>query len=518
MKSFESKVVALASRLVKLDPRRGQKFLPRLVRQIANLFSTDRASLMLLDLRQSEFCRATYTGFRVPRGKYNDSNIVGLHVVTTGKPLVVTDIRREYPELLSPFADKYDTDAFVCFPLMLGDSCIGILSISNLESVERIRESLGRLELLIGVITQIVSVLELPAKESPRSAASQLRYVRDFARKLERMCDTDGMVHAYSEAVYRHYDVVGLTLFVDNPGKGDLSWMSLARNVSRAEAESIFDNVAKLWQEKIKSAEPLRLTDAMLIDPDRLEPGKSAAHTTSIKAFPLFLEQNLFGLVCVALSDEMEFTEDRLDFFNLLTFQLAVSLNYHLLSARTSKSETYDKLSGLYTASHFQMLLENEFKRSLRYKVPLGFIFVDVDHFKEISSTYGDEEAALVLKEIARIIEANSRSSDISCRYAGNKFVLLLPETNRMQSETKAERMKNHIANHCFLSGELQLFIKVTVSIGLASFLEHNPENVEQFIEFADTALYFAKRQGRNQVVSYGFVLDLFLKESGGPV
>jgi two-component system cell cycle response regulator len=99
-------------------------------------------------------------------------------------------------------------------------------------------------------------------------------------------------------------------------------------------------------------------------------------------------------------------------------------------------------------------------------------------------------------------------------RYGGERFVVVLPETHYKNSEIMANRLRRFIENNSFFIPNTNVFVKVTVSIGVASYLEHKPASLAQFIEFADMALYFAKLNGRNQVVGYGYVINLMMGSS----
>ena len=106
------------------------------------------------------------------------------------------------------------------------------------------------------------------------------------------------------------------------------------------------------------------------------------------------------------------------------------------------------------------------------------------------------------------------RNTDLVSRYGGERFIVLLPETHYKNSEFMANRLRRFVENTSFFIPNTNVFIKVTVSIGIASYLDHRPASLAQFVEFADTALYFAKRNGRNRVTGYGYVLNLMIGDT----
>src|SRR5205823_2104093 len=131
-----------------------------------------------------------------------------------------------------------------------------------------------------------------------------------------------------------------------------------------------------------------------------------------------------------------------------------------------------------------------------------------------INDTYGFEVGDQVLADLSRIVSENMRGTDFASRYSGERFVVVLPETPYSNAEVVGNRLRRYVENHSLFIPNSSVFIKVTASVGVASYLDHKPASVAQFIEYADTALYFAKRNGRNQVVGYSYVLNLMVGDT----
>lgn len=161
-----------------------------------------------------------------------------------------------------------------------------------------------------------------------------------------------------------------------------------------------------------------------------------------------------------------------------------------------------DELTGLYNRRFFQEWLNLEFKRTLRYKTSLSCLMVDIDYFKNFNDTYGHSTGDFVLREVSRIIKNNTRGTDIAARFGGEEFVLLLPRTDKPLAMGLAERIRASVEAAQFSKDEISL--NVTVSIGVTSSVQNNLEDKQQLIEFADKALYDAKRHGRNRVMYNG--------------
>ena len=142
--------------------------------------------------------------------------------------------------------------------------------------------------------------------------------------------------------------------------------------------------------------------------------------------------------------------------------------------------------------------------RSRRYNSTISLLMCDIDHFKNVNDTYGHQQGDCILREVSRIIRKNVRNTDIACRYGGEEFAIILPETTQSDAKIVAERIRRDVAKCDFPSiMPGQPPIHCSISIGVAGF-PLNADNKDQLIQKADAALYKAKDGGRNQVVLCG--------------
>lgn len=158
-----------------------------------------------------------------------------------------------------------------------------------------------------------------------------------------------------------------------------------------------------------------------------------------------------------------------------------------------------DGLTGLFNRRHFDRLLHSEVQRSLRYKVPMVAVLLDIDHFKHVNDTYGHPTGDRVLKEIARVVSAGVRSTDFVARFGGEEIAVILTQTSLPAAAEVAERLRSQVALAAH-EHEGTVFHKTT-SLGLAAFDGTGaPLRPEELLARADQALYRAKRSGRNRV------------------
>ncbi|MBU4425958.1 MAG: diguanylate cyclase [Proteobacteria bacterium] len=166
---------------------------------------------------------------------------------------------------------------------------------------------------------------------------------------------------------------------------------------------------------------------------------------------------------------------------------------------KIAEMSTRDELTGLYNRRYFVETLEREIASAKRYGTDLVLCMADLDHFKEINDTYGHPAGDMVLSEIGSMLKECIRQSDLVCRYGGEEFAVILPNTDAEKARAVSERFRNRVAKHDFKHKSSHFGI--TVSIGVALYNNEVDKSPMEFVEMADRALYQAKEAGRNRVV-----------------
>lgn len=161
-----------------------------------------------------------------------------------------------------------------------------------------------------------------------------------------------------------------------------------------------------------------------------------------------------------------------------------------------------DGLTHVYNRRYFQHRLIDEFERSKRYKHDFCCMIIDIDHFKKINDSRGHPVGDSVIKKIAAILRRNTRGADVLCRYGGDEFGMLLPETNFKGAFVTAERIRRVVEKAEF--GDSKSSLSITLSCGISSLVENGAMNMEELLTQADVALYQAKKAGRNRISFYG--------------
>ncbi|MBI5841870.1 MAG: diguanylate cyclase [Chloroflexi bacterium] len=180
--------------------------------------------------------------------------------------------------------------------------------------------------------------------------------------------------------------------------------------------------------------------------------------------------------------------------------QIALSLANLKIQESLRRQAIRDPLTGLFNRRYMEETLERELRRAERRRTPLGIIMFDLDHFKKFNDTFGHAAGDIVLREIGAFLQASVRAEDIACRYGGEEFLVILPEASFKDTLKRAEQLRKGI-KQLHVRYHDQALGAVTVSLGVAVFPDHG-STTEAIMRGADDALYHAKQEGRDRVVS----------------
>ena len=211
-------------------------------------------------------------------------------------------------------------------------------------------------------------------------------------------------------------------------------------------------------------------------------------------------QQSLINGFNLGASDSIKLSTDQ--------YELSARLQGHLkrwqrlLDLRQSKEQLQkmaltDALTGLGNRATFDLSIKQAAARTQRSGTPFSLLMIDLDHFKQFNDCYGHQAGDEVLRQVARAIESSARDSDICCRYGGEEFALILPDTDADNAQVLADRIHNQVAR---ASRSLRLSrLPITVSIGISSATRQGSIHPKHLVEEADRALYQAKENGRNR-------------------
>ncbi len=267
-----------------------------------------------------------------------------------------------------------------------------------------------------------------------------------------------------------------------------------------------------------RTREPLIISDAVRDDRFARDLYFSGLQRCSVLAAPVVSRGALQAILL--LENHLirnAFSAERLESVMLIAGQLAVSLDNALIYAslehkvaertrqlalaneRLAQLSVTDPLTGLANRRRLEQAVRDERLRARRSHAPLSLAMVDIDHFKQYNDKYGHRAGDRCLQRVANQIARNVRESDLVARYGGEEFAIVMPDTDSQAGSEVAERVRAAVSR---LAEPLAEGSLVTVSAGVATLYHSEWADTDQLLEWADAALYEAKRTGRDRVCS----------------
>ncbi len=227
-------------------------------------------------------------------------------------------------------------------------------------------------------------------------------------------------------------------------------------------------------------------------------------NTVAVLIVPLVMHEILIGLLVIASGRDNAFTASEFNHATVLGKQIVFALRKAFLYRKVQTLSITDNLTGLYVHRHFQDRLREELHRSERYRHFLSLILVDLDHFKRVNDNYGHPTGDAVLSEVAARLHRGAGPIALVARYGGEEFAILLPNA------TKAKALQIAAVIHDVVKATPIQFGGTSLTVTLSAGVSTYPEDAltqESLITTADTALYQAKRSGRDMVVGFTRIL-----------
>jgi len=316
-----------------------------------------------------------------------------------------------------------------------------------------------------------------------------LKILNEESSKLIASLDADVIVKNLIDGVFRIAPSETIFFAVKGREAEILHTKSLPSQEKRT-----FNTKGTLLDIASKNDEPLYISDLRNYRSPVL-PFKTE-NINSVLLLPLFYERTLLGILTLLFEKVNSLSPHHIEIMRVLGNQASTSIANARFHAEIERLAVTDGLTGLFNHRHFQERLTQEFNRMGRSAGPFSLLLIDIDHFKKVNDTYGHPVGDAVLKKVSGTISKIIRNIDVAARYGGEEFAVILVGTDAGGATKMAERLRRTVTD-MKISAERNT-ISVTVSIGIAT----NTGDIgkkEDIIERADRALYYSKKNGRNQ-------------------
>jgi diguanylate cyclase (GGDEF)-like protein len=384
-------------------------------------------------------------------------------------------IKAQYPETLSVNSALIETLILWALAITVG------------VAVKDVKSSRSKLLRMFDILNQRTSELE--------KSQAQIESIYETSRTLVEKLNLDEVVEEILNIVKNIMGYQFFTLFVLTEQRmlSLLGEIREGKKVTNGELRPRrLDGILRTVVEKAK---PSRIFDAARESDLKMD----EKWIRSLMAVPLISRGNVIGVIDARSTKSGAFLDQDEKMFSILAGSAALAIENAQLHQKTEELTIVDDLTDLYNFRYFSRKLGAEVMRAERYHLPLSLIMLDIDWFKRCNDTYGHLFGNMVLKDLARRTKDSVREVDVVCRYGGEEFAVILPQTRKADAQMIGERIRRSVESADFVSEFKDARVKITVSLGIASFPE-NGRTVKELIERVDQALYLAKGRGKNLV------------------
>lgn len=229
-------------------------------------------------------------------------------------------------------------------------------------------------------------------------------------------------------------------------------------------------------------------------EPYGMPRGTGGTPFNSVVALPMSHNGQPIGVIEVFSVEPRAFHREQIELLESLALQVTTALNAAFTHESAAAQSINDAHTGLYNRLHFEDSLAKEIERSGRHQHEVGVMLIDIDHLAQLNQHLGQEKGDEAIKHMAHVIKSSLRDIDIPCRFGGNEFAVILPETSGANAIDVAERVRQKMRSEpCPGVGTL------TVSVGVAAF-PGNADDAQSLVRAAEQALDVAKYEGRDRV------------------
>jgi diguanylate cyclase (GGDEF)-like protein len=462
--------------------------LQRILSILHDYFQLRHGSVLLLDEKTGMLVVRTYLGSDEWMGKLElalGEGLVG--TAAQSKRLVYAPDVTKDPRYIASIPT---TRSELAIPLMLRDEVVGVLDCQSEKPDFFDKETIDLLTLFSTQASVGIQNAQLHASERRRTA--QLEAINLIARQVTAMTEIRDLVTKVSALILQNFPADHVALLMREPDALVLRHHAGRLTPHFEEGESIPNESACM--QALETNSPIIVEE--VANASRYVAG--FAETRSELILPLISFGRGIGVLTLESTQPNAYQKSDVKALESVADICAAAIQNSEYFEQIRQLAYRDGLTGVFNRRFFESRILEEIERARRYGSVLSVVMIDIDVFKKSNDEFGHLLGDEILKQVSAMFVQQTRKSDIVCRFGGDEFALILPQTNAVSAANAAEKLRQQIASWEFPG----VARPVTVSTGIAEFPSCG-ENRDDLIKAADIALYAAKQNGRNRVIVY---------------
>jgi len=462
--------------------------LNRILSIIRDFFQLQNGAVLLLDKNRQELQVRAHLGrsnldigYRLPKG-------TGLTWAAADikRPVYAPDVSKD-PRYLEKVAE---TRSEVAIPLLVRDEVVGILDFQSEQADFFTSEMIDLLTLFSTQASLAIENARLYSME--RRRAEQLEAINAVAKKTTRVLDLDELLTVVCRLLLDWFRIDHVAVLL---AEGDTLRVRAyeGRLTPNLAMGSILSPGAGLAARALSTGRSVIENDVNSIE------GYIAgfAETQSEMCVPLIIFGEKLGVLALDSAARNVFVPDDIQPLESVADICAAAIQNAHNFDRMKQLAYVDGLTGIHNRRYFEMRVMEELERAGRFQGRMSLIMLDIDHFKKMNDEFGHLLGDEMLRAVSSILKQQLRKMDMVCRYGGDEFAIVVPETTGESAMRVAEKLRRQVETH-FFPGVPR---PVTISCGVADYPAHGITR-DEVVAAADAALYLAKQAGRNRVAS----------------
>lgn len=328
---------------------------------------------------------------------------------------------------------------------------------------------------------------------------SRLSFLYNLGHELASQLHVDSLLERFSSLVHEELMVPEFAVLLFDESRGHArveTWKG--KEHRRITPEEAIDTDGTVSGQVLAERRSIYVPD-LEKDERRVVLADDGNKQGSVLVVPVMFQRRLLGLLHFRSRDVDAFSEEDRTLFEAVANQAALALANAQLFDKAVELSLTDPLTGLPNRRSLQQRLEQEWAAARRYDRPISLVMLDVDFFKLYNDQHGHLQGDEVLRRLSQVLKANVRRSDAIGRFGGEEFLVVLPEANKEQALSVAQKLRRSVEQADFPGGYLQPLGRVTISCGVATARE-DADSLGDLLKAADEAMLTAKKRGKNQV------------------